>query len=722
MTFNPELEWQARQKAGLPKYHSVNQSDIGFRFTQPTSSDPGIRAFLAGDYEAMEAAWHSEDDVRTCVTFQTIQKQPLEELPPVQTLSETPPGFLAWLSCDAKYFAQFGAKLLATIDGPAHVHLMDGDPAYAQEVINYLKRPIGLTVEQPDAGPSYYHAVRFCRFAQLLRQRNEPSVLLDVDALANRPVTDLPKVPIGMRLRPGRLEPWSQCNASVVIGSADAQTYFDGVADYIFHFWKQGKLRWQIDQAALFVVWKQLGVDIHTLGETEVDYDYSEDGIVWCNSGRTKWDDNEPGRKRFIEASVNVDIPSATAFAHAKRQQEAEQIVYLPCELKGRDLDGRLLIAKHLCAMGLPVVVGHFWGLNGNMGRSSPGCYLFTTANDVQAQAMQRALTESSYVVASDSEGLPLANPLPNVSSVAVSLCDAFLVDSPVHQSILEGKFGTGKFILTGSPRIEYLINADVPPVGGAPYILFNTGLGVINSVWGSPPEALRAMSSAMEVSETGAQKIIDAETAALELISPLIRWLAPQHRVVIRPHPSENANAWREAFPSLEVIEGSSSIQWIKHAEVVIHANSTTGLEAVALGTPALNLNPVPEWGEQFVIHAYNYTVRTLEDAHAALSMYLGRSAGPLTSQAEGLQSLRLDGAQNTAQYLAELLSDAKPVTQPFTWTPVERTDQHRSKFSVTPAELKKKIHSLGNFGVVTQLDDSTFLLWPKNPSSKAS
>lgn len=308
MTSAKELEQAERLKIGLPADYSIDQNDIGFRCVQPATPDQGAAAYLAGDYAGMEAAWQHFSDIRGCSTFRPIAPQPLDELPPVETVYETPPGFLAWIACDGYYFEKFGAKSLASIEGPAHIHLMDADPAYAKAVISHLDSPIGLTVEHPGADPKYYHSVRFCRFAQMLKTRTDPMVMLDADSLANRPITNLPNAPIALRMSPGRIEPWNQFIATVVIGAPEALPYFTGVADYIFSYWRQNKLHWHIDQMALFSVWKLLGVDIRALNNTEVDFDFQHNGIVWCNPGPEKW---QPGNtSRFRAKMDQLDIPS----------------------------------------------------------------------------------------------------------------------------------------------------------------------------------------------------------------------------------------------------------------------------------------------------------------------------------------------------------------------------------------------------------------------------
>lgn len=310
MTSAKDLEQSERTKAGLPTYHSLDQRDIGFRFVHPNSPDEGAQAFLAGDLRTMETAWKDLDDIRGCVTFEPIPPQPLHELPAVETLFNTPSGLLPWFACDGHYFEKFGAKLLASIDGPAHVHLMDADPTYAKDVIAFLNHPVGLTLEQPGAGPEYYHAVRFCRFAQMLQNRSDPMVSLDADCLINQPISHLPIAPVAVWLSPGRIEPWNQCIATVVVGTQEAASYFSGVADYIFHYWKQDKLRWHIDQAALFAVWQRMRVNIRALSEKEADHLHQEDGIVWCNPGIVKWDEDAPSQVRFRTKFNAIQVPA----------------------------------------------------------------------------------------------------------------------------------------------------------------------------------------------------------------------------------------------------------------------------------------------------------------------------------------------------------------------------------------------------------------------------
>ncbi len=69
-----------------------------------------------------------------------------------------------------------------------------------------------------------------------------------------------------------------------------------------------------------------------------------------------------------------------------------------------------------------------------------------------------------------------------------------------------------------------------------------------------------------------------------------------PDYTVVLRPHPSEGVGFYKEAlnpFKNIRVIRSGSVLGWIRSAEVVVHTNCTTGVEAILAGRPAINFLP---------------------------------------------------------------------------------------------------------------------------------
>lgn len=69
-----------------------------------------------------------------------------------------------------------------------------------------------------------------------------------------------------------------------------------------------------------------------------------------------------------------------------------------------------------------------------------------------------------------------------------------------------------------------------------------------------------------------------------------------PDYDIIVRPHPSESMAFYREVFApygQVAVTKEGSVLDWIRAAGLVVHANCTTGIEAVLAGRPVLNMKP---------------------------------------------------------------------------------------------------------------------------------
>ena len=72
-----------------------------------------------------------------------------------------------------------------------------------------------------------------------------------------------------------------------------------------------------------------------------------------------------------------------------------------------------------------------------------------------------------------------------------------------------------------------------------------------------------------------------------------------PDHHFVVRPHPSEDHEAWRRETHGLEnvtVAFDGSVIPWIAGADALVHNSCTTGVEAYLLGKPAIAFRPATD------------------------------------------------------------------------------------------------------------------------------
>ncbi|MGE0449668.1 MAG: surface carbohydrate biosynthesis protein [Vicinamibacterales bacterium] len=69
-----------------------------------------------------------------------------------------------------------------------------------------------------------------------------------------------------------------------------------------------------------------------------------------------------------------------------------------------------------------------------------------------------------------------------------------------------------------------------------------------------------------------------------------------PKLTVVIRPHPSESTEFYQQAFATVRnvtVRREGNVLDWIRPARVVVHSNSTSGVEAVLARRPVVNFLP---------------------------------------------------------------------------------------------------------------------------------
>jgi hypothetical protein len=240
-------------------------------------------------------------------------------LPPVEELVGADlegPGIL-YLACNGSYFRLFAAQMLRSLAAVApratvHLHLMDASDdelSMARQLIEALA-PLrcSLSVEQPGSGAAqdpgaraYYHSVRYLRLHQMRERFPAPVWLVDVDTLVNRdPQALFPHLEgrdAAVRIRPGRLYPWLQFSGCVFgIGDSPAGlAYLRLVAAYVAALHAEGRLRWGVDQIALYGCFEYLreigeAPELALLDDSVIDLDtYADDTVFWCDAGRIKF-------------------------------------------------------------------------------------------------------------------------------------------------------------------------------------------------------------------------------------------------------------------------------------------------------------------------------------------------------------------------------------------------------------------------------------------------
>lgn len=420
-------------------------------------------------------------------------------------------------------------------------------------------------------------------------------------------------------------------------------------------------------------------------------------------------------------------------------------IAYLTCELKGRDLDSRLLLAARLLERGVACVVGQQWAIWDAVDTLPQGCLVMTSASAVQAHNAGVFKAAGHRIVMSDEEALALTSHehwLYNITSSAFAAADVFCAQSAAHKAVLGGG---DKVVVTGNPRCDLLttigrraFEAEARELcGGAPFILFNSNFALEHFVWGDVNELTREKAEAHGIR----LDMLEWECTNKRLFIELIEWCVDNcrnHQIVIRPHPAERAGSWADVAAlsaRIKVVEGSMPIAWLMAAACVVHTNCTTGLEAAMLGTPCINLSPDvnAEWHNAFITKDVNATAWSVSAASEMILMALDDSLPRDTAidPAPGLIDRHLprwaDGraAESVVNVIVRELTAADYcVSHDFALgirlARKPPTRERRNKFYVTREEVEARLSNIANaFGIcddvtihTRELDESAVLM----------
>ena len=291
----------------------------------------------------------------------------------------------------------------------------------------------------------------------------------------------------------------------------------------------------------------------------------------------------------------------------------------LPVEIKNRELDGMLLLGAVLAERGYRVILGNRLEINRLRHRLPPAVLLGKTVQvlDERNYASWRQL--GHRVVALDEEALVMwSKPIyvrRRVHPPTTALVEALLAWG-------EDNALTWREALPGGPPIHVTGNARFdllrPELREAearmrealrrrygPFILFNSNFGSVNTVVEEvtrlphPDQLARSGQPPPRHYDPGLARYRHAVLDAFREAIPAVARQFPNHRLVVRPHPSERASTWSEllgGIPNAHVVYEHATLPWILAADVVLHHTCTTAVEAYLCDRPAISYRPLAD------------------------------------------------------------------------------------------------------------------------------
>ncbi|HEX9397921.1 MAG TPA: surface carbohydrate biosynthesis protein [Burkholderiales bacterium] len=434
-----------------------------------------------------------------------------------------------------------------------------------------------------------------------------------------------------------------------------------------------------------------------------------------------------------------------------------QPIVYLPVEFQAREFDSKTFLAAALAQRGYAVVLGQQWMLLANLDRLPPGAILFKSFNKIHQPAMAAARAAGHRVFALEEELLAQVD-----EKAIVSLCTEGIFTS-VDMILAHGDFerdilrrlaaGRTRVETAGNGRVDLLkpryraffaAQVDELRLRYGDYVLVNTNLPVLNSIWNSVEQVTEIQAQAGfidkndPVSMQGWRDYLAFEEANLAAIKAAVLELArrrPAQKILVRPHPGEDLRMWQAAFPAcpnVVVVREGSHVPWTLGCRVLLHTSCTTGFEANVAGRAALSLVPRTGWiSESLMSNRVNPVFRDpLALVQAAERVLDGGTTPAAAASREAPEHFVWNyDAHLGVERLAALLTEGLPAPGPVTLPPlqgVSRDERLALKFTVSPQECAANVQRIAEVAgmkpalEVRALGESLFLVAPASLASR--
>lgn len=436
-------------------------------------------------------------------------------------------------------------------------------------------------------------------------------------------------------------------------------------------------------------------------------------------------------------------------------------LLILPIEERNRELDSRVLIALNAIAAGFDVIVGQQWEIFARLADLPASIVLFKGNNAAQAEHMVAAKRAGHFVCSIEEEVLAVKDDrevLRCYHATARPALDLIFAQGSRQAALLEEYWpeAKGRIATVGNPRADLLRAAGVDRQGDddlgeaarairrryGRFVLFNTNLASINpridDIYGYFELCVRV--GVMDPNNPDDMRLLHRqflwEREIFNAITTLaMRLAADGITVVMRPHPSEDAEIWQRhlvGIPGLEVIREGSQADWLKASSLLVHSGCTTGLEAFLLGHPVAALIPGEfDFHEFFISNLVSESFPSVDAARQAIHEHLGgarRLDGDREARTASLEPFLLQSPDKTAAerivaHLARARSDgaAKMRTCPeelFGATRTYLSDRRLSKAGFDRNDIMAAIKSCARLApapampVVTELGPLIFHL----------
>lgn len=295
-------------------------------------------------------------------------------------------------------------------------------------------------------------------------------------------------------------------------------------------------------------------------------------------------------------------------------------ILYLPIEIIARELVGKALLAAKAVDRGWLVVTGQLDELQEALFRHPPGAYFEQGIQENRAKKLANYKSLGHRTINLDEEnivylkGKDYCQKKMGRSSLAVvdlSFTSGERNDKDVREFRPEG---ARKYRMVGNPRFDtllpgfrvvYELEAQKIRSRLGRFLLFNSSFTQVNHRLAPGTDYMhylrtRGMIENEEQAERKRREIAH-KGERFEALKAMLAEIAKSKyfdTIVVRPHPSEDHEFWREWSKThgVTVCFESNANAWMLAADAILHAGCTTGIEGLLLDRPIASFVPDPD------------------------------------------------------------------------------------------------------------------------------
>lgn len=295
------------------------------------------------------------------------------------------------------------------------------------------------------------------------------------------------------------------------------------------------------------------------------------------------------------------------------------RILYLPIETTARELLGKMLLAAKAVERGWIVFVGMNSSVRDQLGQGAPGAYIEISVPEHKAERLARARARGHRIANLCEEGIIYLSAQDyctrKVGPSSLATVDLVLVPGRRNAEHLRNQRPEchGKIVLSGNPRFDTLLpglrivyehEAEAIRRRLGRFLLINTNFGFFNP-YEAGQDFLTTLERRDKVTTQAHAELIRRLVAykarhmkgLQSLLAEIVSARAFDH-IVVRPHPVENHNVWRQwgAPLGIDVVyEGNANV-WMLAANTILHTGCTTGIEGFLLDRPTVSYVPEPD------------------------------------------------------------------------------------------------------------------------------